>query len=424
MSCSNSSLLILTVVFLAYFMVIRGHEGHHHHHSHSSHDHHGHHHGHEHEVPHHKYSQEANEPKTKPLATHVVRENLRSESAQQLWLETLGAVLIISLAPFFLLCLVPDLNKHHKLLKILLAFAAGGLLGDAFLHLIPHALDVHSVDGTHDDHSDPHGHSHHDHSRHLLVGLSILAGIFIFLCIEKLIRLFQADHCHGHQHTVPTTNHNVPEGKGNSKKGKKNNGDEGGQQKKEKKPVKANTAKKLRVSGYLNLAADFTHNFTDGLAIGSSFLVSRNVGFVTTITVLLHELPHEIGDYAILIQSGCSARKAMFLQLTTAIGAALGASLSLLVAGVGVDALMSIGPLSKHFHDLPFLSEDLITGCILPFTAGGFIYIAMTSVLPDLLSQPADWKHLGVFRRILQNVLEILALIGGVGMMASLSLLE
>ena len=65
----------------------------------------------------------------------------------------------------------------------------------------------------------------------------------------------------------------------------------------------------IKVSGYLNLAADFTHNFTDGLAIGASYLVSRNVGFITTLTILLHEVPHEIGDFAILVQSGCSKRK-------------------------------------------------------------------------------------------------------------------
>ena len=73
--------------------------------------------------------------------------------------------------------------------------------------------------------------------------------------------------------------------------------------------VHSNEAEGIKVSGYLNLAADFTHNFTDGLAIGASYLVSRNVGLVTTLTILLHEVPHEIGDFAILVQSGCSKRK-------------------------------------------------------------------------------------------------------------------
>lgn len=72
--------------------------------------------------------------------------------------------------------------------------------------------------------------------------------------------------------------------------------------------------KEIKVAGYLNLAADFTHNFTDGLAIGASFLVSRNLGIVTTLTILLHEVPHEIGDFAILVQSGCTKKKVKFIM--------------------------------------------------------------------------------------------------------------
>jgi len=64
----------------------------------------------------------------------------------------------------------------------------------------------------------------------------------------------------------------------------------------------------IKVAGYLNLAADFAHNFTDGLAVGASFMAGNTVGFVTTLTVLVHEIPHEIGDFAILVQSGCSKK--------------------------------------------------------------------------------------------------------------------
>lgn len=65
----------------------------------------------------------------------------------------------------------------------------------------------------------------------------------------------------------------------------------------------------IKVAGYLNLAADFTHNFTDGLAIGASYLAGEKIGIITTITILLHEVPHEVGDFAILVQSGCSKKK-------------------------------------------------------------------------------------------------------------------
>ncbi|EPB71248.1 hypothetical protein ANCCEY_09669 [Ancylostoma ceylanicum] len=66
---------------------------------------------------------------------------------------------------------------------------------------------------------------------------------------------------------------------------------------------------KVMVAAYLNLVADFAHNFTDGLAIGASFIAGTTIGVVTMITVLVHEVPHEIGDFAILIQSGYSKRK-------------------------------------------------------------------------------------------------------------------
>ena len=80
----------------------------------------------------------------------------------------------------------------------------------------------------------------------------------------------------------------------------------------DKDKLKADTpVQEIKVAGYLNLAADFTHNFTDGLAIGASYLVSVNVGLVTTATILIHEVPHEIGDFAILVLSGYPKRKDM-----------------------------------------------------------------------------------------------------------------
>ena len=147
------------------------------------------------------------------------------------------------------------------------------------------------------------------------------------------------------------------------------------------------------MAGYLNLAADFTHNFTDGLAIGASYLISVNVGLVTTLTILIHEVPHEIGDFAILIQSGCSKRKAMMLQLVTAVGALLGTVVGLLAESSGSGAT---------------------TLWILPFTAGGFVYIALVSVLPELLEDTTMW----------QTVKEVAALVVGVGLMVFITYLE
>lgn len=148
----------------------------------------------------------------------------------------------------------------------------------------------------------------------------------------------------------------------------------------------------IKVSGYLNLAADFTHNFTDGLAIGASYLAGRSVGIITTLTILLHEVPHEIGDFAILIQSGYPKRKAMYLQLLTAVGAIAGTVCGLLAEGVGTAA----------------------TAWILPFTAGGFIYIATVSVIPELLEDTAPG----------QSIKEVLALFLGIAMMVLITYIE
>merc|ERR1711872_1079820 len=90
----------------------------------------------------------------------------------------------------------------------------------------------------------------------------------------------------------------------------------------------------IKVSGYLNLAADCFHNFTDGLAIGASFLAGESIGLITTFTILLHEVPHEIGDLQVMIQSGVPKHKAIFLQLLTAVGALAGCLVSLILGGV------------------------------------------------------------------------------------------
>merc|ERR1711941_253608 len=162
--------------------------------------------------------------------------------------------------------------------------------------------------------------------------------------------------------------------------------------KKVEKKEEASEEDDIKVAGYLNLAADCFHNFTDGLAIGASFLAGDTIGIVTTGTILLHEVPHEIGDYAILIQSGVSPQRAIMLQLLTAVGAVTGCVVSLVLGG----------------------SVELASKLILPFTAGGFIYIATVSVIPELLEG-------ATFR---QSIMEVVALLLGVAMMVLITQFE
>ncbi|XP_030403248.1 zinc transporter SLC39A7 isoform X3 [Gopherus evgoodei] len=387
------------------------HHGHSHaHHSHLHRDFHGH--GHSHKDFHGPSEADFSH---QPKEVHVPHSAKGSPSHQQLpgkerqdlvklWTQAIGATLLISAAPYFILFLIPvesNTSQHQALLRLLLSFASGGLLGDAFLHLIPHALVPHShhMEGGHVHSHSPtvsagHGHSHQgqDHQRMMAVGLWVLAGIVAFLVVEKFVRHVKGGHGHGHSHSGQ--NH-APKAKSSS--GEEDNGPQERKAGKVRAPDKAAPKKRgqeseertqqstMKVSGYLNLAADLTHNFTDGLAIGASFLAGAGVGAVTTLTVLLHEVPHEVGDFAILVQSGCSKRKAMKLQLLTALGALAGTACSLLAEGIG----------------------EAATAWILPFTAGGFIYVGTVSVIPELLRDAAP----------LQSLLEVLGLVCGVAMM-------
>jgi len=317
------------------------------------------------EKPCYKYSREANEKHSNEKQhLHQETNNKQLNRTKEIWFGAIGSTLLISLVPYLVLIFIPINNphEHQSLLKVLLSFASGGLLGDAFLHLIPHALiaqeeSEHSHGHSH-GHSHDHSHDGHGHSHNMSVGLCVLSGIFVFLMIEKFVRIVKGSHhghSHGHCHSA------LKEEKETETKEDLN--DDEDDKLVEKDVVETQNTDDIKVAGYLNLAADFAHNFTDGLAIGASYLAGNSLGVMTTLTILFHEVPHEIGDFAILIQSGCSKSKAMTLQLATAIGALSGTILSLAAGGL----------------------SSTTSSLILPFTAGGFIYIALVSVIPELL---------------------------------------
>merc|ERR1711934_749580 len=138
----------------------------------------------------------------------------------------------------------------------------------------------------------------------------------------------------GHSHGPPPAPvaEEKPEASKKKKKAKESDGEEEEEENDDSKMERKeeDAGGEIKVAGFLNLAADCFHNFTDGLAIGASFLAGDTIGIVTTGTILLHEVPHEIGDYAILIQSGVSPQRAIMLQLT-AVGALTGCIVSLVL---------------------------------------------------------------------------------------------
>jgi len=141
---------------------------------------------------------------------------------------------------------------------------------------------------------------------------------------------------------------------------------------------------------YLNLIGDGVHNLVDGALIAGSFLISASLGFTTTLAVVFHEIPQELGDFGVLVYGGFARKKALtynFLSATTAV----------------VGALATYA-LSSQVQSLP--------GLLVPFAAGGFIYVAATDLMPELhkRTQPRD------------SLVQLLTLLAGIALMFVLEL--
>ncbi len=118
--------------------------------------------------------------------------------------------------------------------------------------------------------------------------------------------------------------------------------------------------------GYMNLVGDSLHNFIDGLVIASVFMIDFKLGIVTTLAVAIHEIPQEIGDYGVLIYAGFKRKMALILNYIVALTIVLG----------GIVGYLLFSSLENF---LPFL---------LPFAAGGFVYIAASDLMPEIRKEP------------------------------------
>jgi zinc and cadmium transporter len=139
--------------------------------------------------------------------------------------------------------------------------------------------------------------------------------------------------------------------------------------------------------GVMNVVGDGFHNLIDGLVIGGSYLVSVPLGLATTLAVIFHEIPQEIGDFGILLHAGFNKAKALLLNFVSALAAFLGAVVAL-----------AIGSRVAGF------SEFLI-----PFTAGGFIYIAGSDLIPELHKEVKPSRSFFQFVALLLGLLLMLA---------------
>jgi zinc and cadmium transporter len=211
----------------------------------------------------------------------------------------LSATIFVSLISLVgILTLSLKAKIFDKLLVLFVGFAAGGLIGDAFLHLLPEAVERYG--------GNP-------------VFLFTLIGFTAFFLME---RYFYWRHCHAGVCDVHTFT-------------------------------------------YLNLIGDGLHNFTDGLIIAASFVTDVKLGVVTTLAVIFHEIPQEIGDFGILVYGGFSKSRALLFNFICALSAVLGAVIG---------------------YALSTVTEN-ISPFLISFTAGGFIYIAASDLIPELHKQ-------------------------------------
>ncbi|MFA5211048.1 MAG: ZIP family metal transporter [Patescibacteria group bacterium] len=211
------------------------------------------------------------------------------------------SVLVISLISILaVLAFSFQMTTIKKYLLFAVSFSTGSLLGGAFLHLLPEAIEKY---GYFD----------------LKIGLFVLSGFLTMFITEKIIHW---RHCHNPQHID----------------------------------------KCVHSFAFMNLIGDAFHNLIDGLVIGASFLVDIKLGFATTLAVILHELPQEIGDFGVLLHGGFSKKKAIFFNFLSALFAFFGVIIAII---------------------LGFKSANMLF-FLLPFAAGNFIYIAASDLVPEL----------------------------------------
>ncbi|XP_062845712.1 zinc transporter ZIP13 [Trichomycterus rosablanca] len=317
---------------------------------------------------------------------HALAELLSGDDVGVWFCSLLGSI-AVGLSGIFPLLVIPieagaalKTEAGFQKLKKLLSFAIGGLLGDVFLHLLPEAW-------AHKSNND--GNLKHYRTQ----GFWVVLGLLSFLLLEKMFpdkeENSEDDAVNHESHCCPSADPQsdfLPASKLNGMCSNNNS---------ESRPKTEITQpperEKIKISGYLNLLANCIDNFTHGLAVAGSFLVSKKVGFLTTFAILLHEIPHEVGDFAILLRAGFDRWSAARMQLYTALGGVLG-------------ACFALGAQSQQ-------GAENATAWILPFSSGGFLYIALVSVVPDLLEE-TDLRR---------SLWQILLMACGVGVMALLS---
>uniref|UniRef100_H2M5I3 Zinc transporter ZIP12 n=1 Tax=Oryzias latipes TaxID=8090 RepID=H2M5I3_ORYLA len=245
------------------------------------------------------------------------------------------AVLLITLGSMFSVCLIffhSCKETYALVLQLFVGLAVGTLSGEALLHLIPQIL------GLHDDlHS--HGDGQHvNEKEYLWKVLGLIAGIYGFFLIEKMFSTLVPSHNHGPVEDLESAEISQEQ-----------------------------TKKKVSLLAVMVIVGDSLHNFADGLAVGAAFSSSVETGMAITVAILCHEIPHEMGDFAVLLSSGLSVKTAVLMNFLSALTAFMGLFIGLLVS-----------------------SENEVQQWIFSITAGIFLYLSLVEMLPEMSRVKSD----------------------------------
>lgn len=297
-------------------------------------------------------------------------------------------ILIISVCGLLVVATVPLLQRisFDGILQFLVALAVGALTGDAMLHLIPHALAPHTE--TSHDH-DPNGQEH----EHVFKGLCGLGAMYFFFLIGR-IQTIIASKRKKNNNTIQVDT--IPE-----YKEKLNTEDfETEFQVGVHHSIGHTHTHELpaSISGMVwrVIVGDGIHNFSDGLAIGVAFANSITGGISTSIAVLCHELPHEMGDFAMLLKKGVSIKRAVLFNCLSSVLSCVGMTIGIGVGNIGAASLW-----------------------IFVGVAGMFIYISLVDMIPELTALSDEEEH--PWRKLLSQICGIMV---GTGIMISIALYE
>ncbi|XP_024131057.1 zinc transporter ZIP4 [Oryzias melastigma] len=316
---------------------------------------------------------------------------------------TLANVVITLMSMFgivLLLC-TSCTNVFQLCIQFCISMAVGSLTGDALLHLVPMFLGLH----VHSDEDSSHGGSDHNHEEgipdYTFKMLAMLGGIYLFYLMESLFSLMTQEN---HQHAEDSDPHHCDHGrvlemfqqerKQKDRKQSTSKTDLVEMEKQKSESDLSDHKRDTQMLPYMITIGDGIHNFADGLAVGAAFSLSWKSGLATSVAVLCHELPHEVGDFAILLYSGMSVPRALLLNLFSA-----------MISFVGLYIALSV-------------ATDFATTQWITAVAGGlFLYVGLADMLPTLVHTRSrrPWLTFG-----LQN----LGLLTGWSVLLLLSLYE